>query len=95
MGLGPGALEILARRDAQQPALGRRDDRPAQILFGELPGHGLGRVVRTEVQTSVSDDNWIEVVKRRSPDPGDDDRWELIDGSEQVILGDPLSHTKP
>jgi RNA polymerase sigma factor (sigma-70 family) len=58
-------------------------------------GYANGRVVRTEVQTSVSDDNWIEVVKRRSPDPGDDDRWELIDGSEQVILGDPLSHTKP
>ena len=29
-----GALQILARRDAEQPSLGRGDDRPAQILLG-------------------------------------------------------------
>jgi HlyD family secretion protein len=57
-------------------------------------GYDNGRVVRTEVQTGVSDDNWIEVVNRRSPGRGDDNRWEPIDGSEQMILGDPSSFTK-
>jgi hypothetical protein len=36
-------------------------------------GYALGRVVRTEVQTGVSDGNWIEVVKRRSLGSSDDD----------------------
>jgi HlyD family secretion protein len=54
-------------------------------------GYDKGRVVRTEVQTGVSDDKWIEVVKRRSTGPEGDDHWEPIDGSEQMTLGDPSS----
>jgi multidrug efflux pump subunit AcrA (membrane-fusion protein) len=54
-------------------------------------GYDNGRVVRTEVQTGVRDDKWIEVAKRRSSGPGGDDHWEPIDGSEQVSLGDPSS----
>jgi len=58
-------------------------------------GYDKGRIVRTEVQTGASDDDWIEVVKRRSPEPGDDGHWEPIDGSEQAILGDPSGDSKP
>ena len=46
----------------------------------------------TEVETGVSDDQWIEVTNRRTPvppeAPGDSVPWTAIDGSEQVILGD-------
>lgn len=58
-------------------------------------GYAKDRVVRTEVQTGISDGSWIEVVKRRSPGSGENDRWEPIDGSEQVIPADPSRHTKP
>ena len=51
-----------------------------------------GKAVRTEVETGVSDDEWIEVTNRRPPvppeAPGDEVPWTPIDGTEQVILGD-------
>ena len=51
-----------------------------------------GKAVRTEVETGVSDDQWIEVTNRRPPvppeAPGDSIPWTAIDGREQVILGD-------
>jgi HlyD family secretion protein len=51
-----------------------------------------GRAVRTDVQTGISDGEWIEVTNRRSP-PSDASKgalnpWVPIDGTEQVILGD-------
>jgi multidrug efflux pump subunit AcrA (membrane-fusion protein) len=48
-----------------------------------------GHAVRTEVQTGVSDGNWIEVTNRQLPPkaPGDEP-WAPIDGTEQVIVGD-------
>lgn len=54
--------------------------------------HQNGRAVRTEIQTGVSDGEWIEVLNRRTTlaanDPPDDSTWAPLDGSEQVILGD-------
>ena len=54
--------------------------------------HENGHAVRTEVQTGVSDGEWIEVTNRRpagdAEAPGDAARWTPIDGSEKVILGD-------
>jgi HlyD family secretion protein len=51
-----------------------------------------GKAVRTEVETGVSDDKWIEVTDRRRPvppeAPSDSVRWTAIDGREQVIVGD-------
>jgi multidrug efflux pump subunit AcrA (membrane-fusion protein) len=51
-----------------------------------------GRAVRTEVQTGVSDGEWIEVTNRRvsaaQTGRGDMRSWTRIKGSEQVILGD-------
>ncbi len=51
-----------------------------------------GKAVRTEVETGVSDDKWIEVSNRRPPvppeAPSDSVPWTPIDGTEQVILGD-------
>ena len=51
-----------------------------------------GHAVRTEVQTGVNDGKWIEVINRRiqtkSPD---EENWEPIDGSEQVLIGHKLS----
>jgi HlyD family secretion protein len=51
-----------------------------------------GKAVRTEVDTGVSDDKWIEVTNRRPPiapeAPSDSLPWTPIDGTEQVILGD-------
>ncbi len=52
-----------------------------------------GRAVRTEVQTSVSDGEWIEVTNRRAPESGAEDRWVPINGSEQVLVGDLSSLT--
>src|SRR5262249_38622465 len=53
-----------------------------------------GHAARTEVQTGVSDGEWIEVTRRRVPaslgaSTTGEVRWAPIDGSEQVILGDP------
>ena len=46
--------------------------------------------MRTEIQTGVSNGEWIEVTNRRvrsSPD-GSTRTWVPFDGSEQVIIGD-------
>ena len=52
-----------------------------------------GHAVRTEVRTGVSDGEWIEVTNRRVPGSEaastGDELWTPIDGTEQVILGDP------
>jgi HlyD family secretion protein len=51
-----------------------------------------GKAVRTELETGVSDDQWIEVTNRRPPvppeAPSDKVPWTPIDGTEQVIVGD-------
>ena len=51
-----------------------------------------GQAVRTEVETGVSDGEWIEVTNRRVPGSEvtstGDEHWTPIDGTEQVILGD-------
>ena len=51
-----------------------------------------GHAVQTEVQTGVSDGEWIEVTNHRPPvppeAPSDIVPWTPIDGTEQVILGD-------
>jgi multidrug efflux pump subunit AcrA (membrane-fusion protein) len=50
-----------------------------------------GKAVRTELETGVSDDKWIEVTNRRppaAPETADEVPWTPIDGKEQVILGD-------
>ncbi len=53
--------------------------------------HKNGRAVQTEVQTGASDGEWIEVTNHRPPvppeAPSDAVPWTLIDGTEQVILG--------
>ena len=48
-----------------------------------------GRAERIEVQTGVSDDQWMEVTNLRRPASSSSGRpWTLVDGSEQVIMGD-------
>jgi multidrug efflux pump subunit AcrA (membrane-fusion protein) len=48
-----------------------------------------GKAVRTEVQTGVSDGEWIEVTNRQlAAKAAGDEPWAPIDGTEQVILGD-------
>ena len=51
-----------------------------------------GQAVRTEIETGVSDGDWIEVTSRRVPTASagtaGEVPWTSIDGSEQVILGD-------
>jgi multidrug efflux pump subunit AcrA (membrane-fusion protein) len=51
-----------------------------------------GHAVRTEIETGVSDGDWIEVTNRRTPasqgGASGDVSWTPVDGSEQVILGD-------
>ena len=51
-----------------------------------------GKAVRTEIETGISDGQWIEVTHRRVPAsrtaPAGKRPWTPIDGSEQVILGD-------
>jgi HlyD family secretion protein len=51
-----------------------------------------GHAVRTELETGVSDGEWIEVTNRRVPSSQSgssaNSDWTPIDGSEQVILGD-------
>ncbi len=54
-----------------------------------------GKAVRTELQTGVSDGQWIEVTDRRiSASAEGTEDWKPIDGSERVILGDPSSLTE-
>jgi RND family efflux transporter MFP subunit len=48
-----------------------------------------GHAVRAEVQTGVSNGEWIEVTNFHRPGaPKGTDSWEPVNGSEQVILGD-------
>jgi multidrug efflux pump subunit AcrA (membrane-fusion protein) len=48
-----------------------------------------GHARRIEVQTGVSDGEWIEVTNRQVPPaPGGEEHWVPIDGKERVILGD-------
>jgi hypothetical protein len=53
-----------------------------------------GHAARVEVQTGVSDGEWIEVTNRLAPtkSPGEYP-WKPIDGSEQVVVGDLSSLT--
>ncbi len=50
-----------------------------------------GHAKRIEVETGVSDGEWIEVTNRRTPGSGaastGDKPWTPIDGTEQIILG--------
>jgi multidrug efflux pump subunit AcrA (membrane-fusion protein) len=48
-----------------------------------------GRAKRIELETGLSDGEWIEVTNRQlRPAAGAADRWVPIDGKEQLILGD-------
>ncbi len=48
-----------------------------------------GKAVRSEIQTGVSDGEWIEVTNYQLPPASDGaDPWVPVNGSEQVILGD-------
>lgn len=51
-----------------------------------------GHAVRTEIQTGVSDGDWIEITNRRVPGSlegnSGEKPWSPLDGKEQVILGD-------
>ena len=48
-----------------------------------------GQAVRTEIQTGVSDGEWIEVTNLQRPTGGQTAiPWAPVNGSEQVILGD-------
>jgi len=48
-----------------------------------------GQAKRIEVETGLSDGEWIEVTNRQTPSlAGGVDHWTPIDGTEQVILGD-------
>ncbi len=51
-----------------------------------------GKAIKTEVQTGISDGEWIEVTNRQLPPaPNGADPWTPIDGSEQVIVAEDLS----
>jgi HlyD family secretion protein len=51
--------------------------------------HEKGKAVRTEVQTGVSDGDWVEVTNRQIAVASNlNEPWAPIDGSEQVIVGD-------
>jgi hypothetical protein len=51
--------------------------------------HENGKSVRVEVQTGVSDGEWIEITNCQLPaEPVAGDPWIPVNGSEQVILGD-------
>ncbi len=48
-----------------------------------------GHAVRQEVQTGISDGEWIEVTNRQPPaKAAGQDNWEPVTPSEQVIQGD-------
>ncbi len=50
-----------------------------------------GHVVRTEIQTGISDGKFIEVTNRRlPPGPNGEDLWVPINGTEQVVTADDL-----
>ena len=48
-----------------------------------------GRAVRAEIQTGVSDGDWVEVTNLQRPTASRVEHpWTPFDGSEDVILGD-------
>jgi multidrug efflux pump subunit AcrA (membrane-fusion protein) len=48
-----------------------------------------GTAIRTEVETGVSDGEWVEVTNHQIAQSSDlGEPWASIDGSEQVIIGD-------
>ena len=48
-----------------------------------------GHAQRTEIQTGVSDGEWMEVTNLQRPTASNlDHPWKPVNGSEQVILGD-------
>lgn len=51
-----------------------------------------GKAVRVELETGVSDEEWVEVTNWRPPvppeEPTDKFPWTPLDGTERVILGD-------
>ena len=50
------------------------------------------RARRTEVETGVSDADWIEVTNLRLESNSDDEEtWEPFTGSEQVLIGSKLT----
>jgi HlyD family secretion protein len=51
--------------------------------------HEDGRAVRTEVQTGVSDGEWMEVTNLQLPTAADgSEPWAPVTGKEELILGD-------
>jgi HlyD family secretion protein len=51
--------------------------------------HDNGKAVRAEIQTGVSDGEWIEVTNCQIPvASNDEDPWRPVSGTEQVIMGD-------
>jgi RND family efflux transporter MFP subunit len=51
--------------------------------------HEDGKAVRAEIQTGISDGEWIEVTNYQLPRAANGtDPWSPLKGSEQVILGD-------
>lgn len=50
--------------------------------------HENGKAVRIEVQTGMTDGEWIEVTSREIPGKEDDTRWAKLENNEQIILGD-------
>jgi HlyD family secretion protein len=51
--------------------------------------HENGKAVRAEIQTGISDGEWIEVTNYQMPASANGtDPWAPVSGSEQVILGD-------
>jgi HlyD family secretion protein len=51
--------------------------------------HQDGRAVRTEVQTGVSDGEWIELTNLQLPPAADgSDPWAPVSGKEELIVGD-------
>ena len=76
---------IIERPSPRRPRQRARPCRREVVLLELENGHA----VRTEVQTGVSDGEWIEVTNRQlPPKPNGDDPWAPVDGTEQVILGD-------
>jgi RNA polymerase sigma factor (sigma-70 family) len=50
-----------------------------------------GRPVRTEIETGLSDGQWIEVKRRAGASPhagAETSQWHPWDGSEQILIGD-------
>jgi HlyD family secretion protein len=50
-----------------------------------------GKAAKTEIQTSISDGEWVEVTNRQVPSSASQDQWAPFDGSEHIILGADLS----